>query len=112
MRRQGCVGRLVGQIVANMGKKCPLGLCPIDDAQRILYCRVRRVRLVPERIQKENIQSLELTKRRLRNFTVVREIGSFSKAKSIDLDLAVNQTYRFELRAKNFHRAIDRPQLQ
>src|SRR5208337_3963215 len=70
------------------------------------------MRLVPQRIQKKNVQSLQLGKRRLRNFTVIREIGRFAEKKSVDLRLSMNQSHGLEARAKDFHRPIDRPKFK
>src|SRR5208282_1363675 len=70
------------------------------------------MRLVPQRIQKKNVQSFQLAKRRLRNFTVIREISRFAKTKSVDLRLSMDQSHRLEARAKDLHRPIDRPKFK
>jgi hypothetical protein len=49
------------------------------------------MRLVPQRIQKKNVQPFELTKRCLGNFAVIGKIRCASKAESVNLRLAMNQ---------------------
>src|SRR5580692_2708473 len=70
------------------------------------------MRLVPERVQKEHVQSFQLTKRRLGNFTVIGEIGRLAKSKSVDLRLSMNQSHWLEACAKDFYRPIDRPKFK
>src|SRR5580692_3633194 len=89
MRRQDGVGRLMWQVVANMRKERPLRLHPLHDAQGILHRRVRGMRLVPERVQKKNVQPFQLAKRRHRYFAVIGEIRRRPKAEAIDLSIAM-----------------------
>src|SRR4029077_3019489 len=70
------------------------------------------MRLMPQRIQEKNVQSFQLVERRVRNLAMVGEVGGGSEAKAVNFRLAVDQPYRFEARAKNFHRPVDRTQLQ
>src|SRR5271156_1125758 len=112
MRRQSSVGRLVRQIVANMSEERALGLHPLHDAQRILHRRMCGMRLMSQRIQKENIQSFELTQRRLGNFAVVGQVCSASEAEAINLRVAVYDPHRFEARSEKIYRTVNRAQLE
>src|ERR1700735_4210261 len=71
-----------------------------------------RMRLVPQGVQKKNVQTFQLMKRRLGNLAVIGEIGRSSKAEAIDLRLAMYQPHRFEVRPEKFHCSINRLQLQ
>src|SRR6202041_314107 len=112
MRWQACIGRLMRQIVANMCEERPLSFYPLHNAQRIFHCGMRRMRLVPQGVQKKNVQTFQLMKRRLRDFAVICEIGRASKAEAIDLRVAMNQPHWFEARPEKFHRSINRLSLQ
>ena len=46
---------------------------------------MRRMRLVPQRVQEQNVQALKLMERRFRDLAVVGEIGRRSKAVAVDL---------------------------
>ena len=59
MRGKESVGGFVRQIVANMREKSSLGLQPFYDSQRIIDGGMRRVRPMPQRIQKKNVQVLQ-----------------------------------------------------
>src|ERR1700730_42844 len=101
MRRQSGVGGLVRQIVANVREECPLRLHPFHNAQRILHRGVRGMRLVPQRIQKKNVEALQLVKRRFWNLAVIGEISRASKAVAVNLRLTMNQSHRLEARTEN-----------
>lgn len=58
--RQGRVGRFVRQIVTDVREKGALRFQPLHDLERVLHGGVRRVRLVPERIQKQDVQIFQL----------------------------------------------------
>ena len=58
MRRQRRIGRRVRQIVADVGEERPLRFHPLHDAQRILHRRMRGMRLVPQRVQKQDVEVL------------------------------------------------------
>ncbi len=62
-------------------KNARFGFDPLHNAQRILHCRVRGMRLVPQRIQKKNVQTFQLMERRLGNFAVIGQVRRRSKAK-------------------------------
>src|SRR5271155_2371504 len=70
------------------------------------------MRLVSQRIQKENIQSFELTQRRLGNFAVVGQVCSASEAEAINLRVAVYDPHRFEVRSEKIYRTVNRAQLE
>src|SRR5271156_6617969 len=112
MRRQSSVGGFMRQIVTNMREESPLRLNPLYNAQRILHRRVRGMRFMPQRVQKKNIQSLQLMERRLRYLAVIGEIRRASEAEAVDLRFSMNQSHRLEARPKKVHRTVNRPQLQ
>jgi hypothetical protein len=74
MARQRGIGDFVRQIVADVREERSLRFHPVDNRQRILYGRVRGMRFVPQRIQKQDVQPFQLMQRRLRNFAVVGEV--------------------------------------
>jgi predicted TIM-barrel fold metal-dependent hydrolase len=71
MRWQRRICGVVWQVVTDVGEERPLGFHSIDDAQRIFYCRVCGVRLVPESVEKKNVQAFELMKRCFRYLAVI-----------------------------------------
>src|SRR5882762_8884652 len=70
------------------------------------------MRLMPQRIQKQNVQPFQLVERRVRNFAMVGEVGGGPETKAVDFRLAVDQPHRFEARAENLDGPVDRTQLQ
>src|ERR1700683_4511309 len=112
MRRQGRIRCIMGQIVANVGKEAPLGFYALHDAQRILHCRMRGMRLMPQCIQEENVQSLQLMERRLGNLAMISEISGVAETEAVNLRLAVNQAHWLEACPKSFHGTIYRPKLE
>src|SRR5580658_6180525 len=97
------------QVMANMREERALGFHPLHDAQRILHRRVRGVRLVPQGIQKENIQPFQLLERRLWDFAVIGEISRTAKAKAVDFSFAMNQAHGLKASPEEIDRPINRP---
>ncbi len=89
--RQCGVRCFMRQIVANVGEERPLRFQPVDNRQRILHRRVRRMRFVPQRIQKQNVQAFQLMQRRFWNFAVIGQIRRRAEAVSVNLGVAMNQ---------------------
>ena len=56
--RQAGIGRFMCKVVANMCKERALRLKPIHNRQRTLHRGVCGMRLVAQRIQKENVQAV------------------------------------------------------
>src|SRR5581483_5835265 len=100
--RQHGVGRGMRQVVANMREERALRLEFFHDAQRVCHCRVRRMRLVSQRIQKENVEISQLLERLLRHFAEVGQIGRRSDAVAVDLGLTVNYRARLDARTDQF----------
>src|SRR5581483_11762602 len=110
--RQHGVGRGMRQVVANMREERALRLEFFHDAQRVCHCRVRRMRLVSQRIQKENVEISQLLERLLRHFAEVGQIGRRSDAVAVDLGLTVNYRDRVDARTEKFKRAVNIDQFQ
>src|SRR5215467_5927261 len=94
VRRQGSVGFLMAEIVRDMSKEGASGGKLLNQAQRVLYRRVRRMRTMAKSIEKQNVELAEVRHRVWRNLAEVGEIGGASKAVSINLSLAVQQLHR------------------
>ena len=60
MWRQSGIGRFMRQIVADVREERSLGLDSLHDAQRVFDRGMSRVRLVPQGVEKKNIQSFQL----------------------------------------------------
>ena len=107
MPGQGSVRGLVPQIVANVREEGPLWLQPVDNRQGILHRRVRGMGLVPQCIEKQDVEPLQLMQRRFRNLAVVGQVRSRAEPVAVNLRLSVNQDDRFELHSEDIHRPID-----
>src|SRR5436190_7152813 len=68
--------------------------------------RVRRVGLVTQRIQKENVQPLKLGQRAFRDIAVIGKASRRSEAKAVNLAVAMNQDNRLEPRAEKLERPV------
>src|SRR6185437_13864638 len=99
------------QVMTNVRKKSTPRFQPLHCLQRVLNCRMCRVRLVTQCVQKQHIESLKLSQRAFRNHAVISEVSRRSKTKAITLRLAVNQHDRLESRPEQLHRSIDWLQL-
>src|SRR5579864_1430893 len=109
--RQRSIRLLVRQIVTNVREKCALRLQPLHDAQRVLHRRMRRVRLVAQCIQKQNIEVFQLRQRRYRDLTMVGQVSRRAKTKAINLRVAMDQSDRLESRTKQLQRPLQRAHL-
>src|SRR5262245_28121841 len=69
--------------------------------------RMRGVRLIPQRIQKQHIQVLQQTDRFLRDLAVIGEIGGRTEAEAVDGLPAVQYRHRYELYAEQVEWAVD-----
>ena len=67
MRRQRRIGLLMRQIVANMSEEGTPGFDPLHNAERIFHRRMRGMRLVPQRIEKQDVKVPQLIKRGFRH---------------------------------------------
>src|SRR5579863_1503446 len=95
-----------------MREKRPLRFHAIDNSQRVFHRRMRRMWLVSQRIQKQDIQSPQLIQRRFRNLTVVGEVSRRTEPVAVNLSFAVNQNHRLEACPEYLDRPIDRTQFQ
>ena len=95
-----------------MREKSALRTQAVDNGQRVSYGRMRRVRLMPQCIEKQNVEAFEFMHRGLGNFAVVSEVGGRAEAISVNLALAVNQNDRLEAHAENVDGAVDGTELQ
>src|SRR5436305_1045775 len=73
---------------------------------------MRGMRLVPQRIQKQNVESFELMHGRIGDLAVIGEISGRSEAIAVDLALAVDENHRFEAGTENLYRPINGPQFE
>src|SRR5260370_1565931 len=70
------------------------------------------MRLMPQRIKKQNIQPFQLIQRRLGNLAVIGQIRRRSKAVAINLSLSVDQDDRLKAYSQHVHRPVDRLQFK
>src|SRR5579864_1255697 len=76
--------------------------------KRPLHRRMRGVRFVPERVEKQYIQAAQLLHRLVGNVAVIGEIRRRAEAEAMHRALAVAETDRHELQAKQFNgRAVE-----
>src|ERR1700691_2625078 len=80
VRRQRGIGCLMRQVVANMSKKGALRFQPLDNAQRVLDGRMGGMRDVSQRIQKQDVEILQLRERGLRHAAVIGQISGAAEA--------------------------------
>src|SRR5579871_6613971 len=100
MSRKRCIRSLVSQIVTNVGEECALRFQLLHDRQRILYGRVRWMRLVSQSIEKQYVQTFQLPHRRIRNLTMIGQVRGRSESIAVDLGLSVNHDHWRETRSK------------
>ena len=112
MLGQRGIGGFVTQVVTNVRKKCPLRLQPLDCLQRTLHRGVRGMRLMPQRIQKQNVQALQLAQRGIGDLAVICQIRRRAKALSINLGFAMDHYNGLEPHPKYVYRAVDRSQFK
>src|SRR3954452_4553215 len=108
MRRQGRIGGLVWQVVTDMGEERALRLYALHDAQGVLDGGMRRMTLMPQSVQKQNIQVLQVRERLLRNVAEIGQVSCGAKAVSIDLGVPMNHRHRLKAGTKQLHRPVDR----
>src|SRR5437870_7191644 len=95
-------------VMANVRKEGPLGLGPLHNAQGILHGRVRRMRLVTECIEKQDVQVLELGEGSLWYIAVVRKISRGAEAVAVDLSIPVYHCDGLETCPEQLNHAVDR----
>src|SRR5215469_10477691 len=105
--RQLGVGRLVRKIVRHVSEERALRLQLFDDLQRILERRVRGMRMVPQRIENQNIEPLQLRHRVIRDRAEIRCIGCRTEAVGLDGIVTMIYNQLNELRAKHSDRPVD-----
>src|ERR1035437_8501645 len=67
--------------------------------------------MVPQRIEKQDVESLQLLQRLFRDVAEVREVGGRAEAIRVDRDVSVEHLERCEDCSEEVHRPIDRSQL-
>src|SRR4051794_36695144 len=90
------------QVMRDVRKEGALGRELFHQAQRVLYRRVRGVRLVPQRVQEKDIQSTQLWLARRRNVAEVSEVSRVAEAKAMDLVIAMHHADGLDARAEKF----------
>src|ERR1039458_8707855 len=80
--RQRGVGRLVRQVVADVREKRALRFHRVHDLQRLLHGRMRGMRLVAQRVQKQYVEVAQLLQRFGRNLAVICQVGGRSETET------------------------------
>src|SRR6266852_1109371 len=91
-----------------MGEKCALWFHLFHDLQRLLDSRMRGVRLVTQRVQKQDIEVSQLLQRFRRDLAVVGQVGGRSETETKNRSIAVDHRQRLEARSEQFDGAGDR----
>src|SRR5208283_4031152 len=86
-------------------------LQPLHQFQRIPHRRMRGMWMMPERIEKQDIEVLQLGKRLFRHTAEISEICHSTEAITLDGSIAMMHNQRSERRPKQFQRPIHRPYL-
>ena len=106
------IGGFVRQIVANVREERPLRFQPLNNRKRILHRRVRGMRLVPQRVQKQNVQPSQLIASTIPESRCGRSDTPPSRNGSRKSGFAMNHGHRFEAHAKHIYRPVNRLQFQ
>src|SRR6266403_6242026 len=69
---------------------------------------MRGMRLVAQRVQKQNVEVSQLLQRFGRNIAVIGQIGGRSETETKNRSIAVDHCQRLEARSEQFDRAVDR----
>jgi hypothetical protein len=77
----------------------------------LLYCRMRGMRHMTQRVEKQNVETVQLLQRGGRNFAVIGEIGSRSATEAEDWSFSVYYRQRLEARAEKLDRSVDGMQI-
>src|SRR5581483_6586225 len=108
--RKSCVRLFVRQIMTNMSEERAPGLQPLHGFHRVLYRRMRRVRLMTQRVEKEHIQVLQPGQRLFGDLAMIGEISSGTKAKTENFGVTVDKDDWLETSSEKLNRPVDRLQ--
>src|ERR1700676_5502830 len=90
-----------------MGEECALRFYLFHDLQRLLDGRMRGVRLVAQRVQKQDVEISQLLQRFGRTLAVIGQIGGRSETETKNRSIAVDHRQRLEARSEQFDGAVD-----
>src|ERR1019366_7318082 len=99
------------QVVADVRDTCSLRFECGRDLQRLFYGGMRGMRLVAQRIQKENVEAAQFLQRFGRDLAVIGQVSSRSETETDNRSFAVDYRHRLEARAKQFNGALDGKQI-
>src|SRR5207245_2546238 len=91
------LGARMWQIVTDMGEKGALRRQFLNVLNRSLDGGMRGMRRVTQRIQKQNVQAVQLRERFGRNLAVIGQVGRISETKPEDWRFPVKQPHRHHL---------------
>ena len=97
MLGQKALGSFVPEIVTDVGEVGAFRLHRFHIGKRTFDGRVRRMRLVTQRVQEQNVEVLEQGQRAFRDFAVVCQVGGFTEPVTEAVSISVLQRYRCEL---------------
>ena len=111
--RQPRICRLIIKSMRNMREKRAPRPDSLNHPDRLRNTEMRRVRLLPQRIQNQRVQAFEILPTLVGNLVTVRRVGGVSNSKSEDVGIAVQQPKRLHMRLKHLERFhADRYELQ
>ncbi len=104
IRRQTPFRRRMHQVMRNVREECPLRLQSADRLQRLFDRGMRRVRIVAQSVEKQNIQAHQQRFAFRRNLTMVGKIGAIAEAKAVNSALAMESANRLDASAGHQNR--------
>src|SRR5664280_558499 len=99
------------QVVRDMCEVRVLRFQPLHQLQRVPHRRMRGMRMVPQRIEKQDVESLQSFQRLFRDVAEVREVRGRAEAIGFDRGISVEHLEWCEYRSEEVHRPIHRSQL-
>src|ERR1017187_10083748 len=97
--------------MANMRKERALWFYRLHDLQRLLDRRMRGMWLIAKRIQKKDVEVVELLQRFDGALPVIGQVSARAETEADDRGLAMNHCQRLKARPEQFDRPVDRLQV-
>src|SRR5262249_2124354 len=105
--RQGGIGLFVLQGVRDVGEERALRLQTFHQFQRLLDGGMRRMRTMPQCIEKKNVETLNLGERAPRDLVEAGEVWGRSKTEAVDLRLSMQDLDDLEAQAEQLQVAVE-----
>src|SRR5208283_389661 len=96
------------QVVGDVREVGMLRLQALHQLHRVSYGRVRRMWMMPQRVEEQDVEILQLRQRLFRHAAEVGEVRRRTKAISLDGNVAVMHNQRSKRCSEQFQRAVHR----